>query len=439
MSASIRHQIEQLLRGEALLPELDAVSDEEDIEFDDEGDNDVKAYVMHRLHNEGFAKRQAMNAYNQIVLKSIVEKDYVDEDDGWDRAYEACLQWLLVHLNEEQLPEGFDPRGGTLDVVIHGKSTSESSTINAVSSGSDSSISFSLQYGVTAQEAFSIHTKALQLRKEPVEVFWNVVHVAAGLLTDNDFLNRADESHATGNKELFNDELETLRAIFDSDLTETDELGCSVVCIALEDDFNLVVSVPDGFYPSARPTYVAVSGKWEAKVGATLHIELAKIVYSLPLKEPMIFAIHSSVQDLLHSVRELAPFSLLPVLGVKENLNQPEFTPICKKVDVNSKGNLSTNSTKSYRRTHEKRKSFWTILPSDVPPAVPFPQISVVIERARKSLPAAASREEFLGGMKEAKRLGIRVVLVTGETGSGSCNSTCCLCFISLLFVHLSA
>jgi len=41
------------------------------------------------------------------------------------------------------------------------------------------------------------------------------------------------------------------------------------------------------------------------------------------------------------------------------------------------------------------------------------------MERTRKSLPAAQTRSEFLGVVKKAMS-GNRVVLVTGETGSGA-------------------
>ena len=51
-----------------------------------------------------------------------------DEDQYMDKVYEECLQWLCVYLNEDQLPEGFDPRGRTLDVVMPTKNTNKSSS-----------------------------------------------------------------------------------------------------------------------------------------------------------------------------------------------------------------------------------------------------------------------------------------------------------------------
>ena len=50
--------------------------------------------------------------------------------------------------------------------------------------------------------------------------------------------------------------------------------------------------------------------------------------------------------------------------------------------------------------------------------AIAFPKLSASMEKARKSLPAAKARKEFLSIMQKAESTG-RVVLVTGETGCG--------------------
>ena len=123
MSQWMRQQIERLLRGEHVHWED---NDEEEEDDEDDGDkNDTQLYVEERLHSEGFTRRQARRAFEQINDSSRS----CDEND-WDSVYEECLQWLLVHLNEDQLPEGFDPRGRTLDVIGPGGNANVSSKQN---------------------------------------------------------------------------------------------------------------------------------------------------------------------------------------------------------------------------------------------------------------------------------------------------------------------
>ena len=65
MSAQIRKRIETLLRGEVVQWE-DNFQLTDDNDYDDL-DNDLKAYVVERLHSEGFSKTQAVN----IICDSI--------------------------------------------------------------------------------------------------------------------------------------------------------------------------------------------------------------------------------------------------------------------------------------------------------------------------------------------------------------------------------
>jgi hypothetical protein len=79
----------------------DDVVDEEDV---------VMSYVVQRLVHEGFTKTQAKAGYSAVLknpstaLQSTIDSD---EDQYMDLFYEESLQWLCVHLNEDQLPEGF--------------------------------------------------------------------------------------------------------------------------------------------------------------------------------------------------------------------------------------------------------------------------------------------------------------------------------------------
>ncbi len=113
MSAQIRKQIESLLRGDADNELRDSlnVDDGDDLGDDVIDEEDVvMSYVVQRLAHEGFTKTQAKAGYSAVLknpstaLQSTIDSD---EDQYMDLFYEESLQWLCVHLNEDQLPEGF--------------------------------------------------------------------------------------------------------------------------------------------------------------------------------------------------------------------------------------------------------------------------------------------------------------------------------------------
>jgi hypothetical protein len=115
MSAKVRKQIETLLRGDAdeeLVRALLKESDDSMLDEDGGGDNDdiVMLYVIQRLVHEGFTSGQAKASYAAVLKNpSVAMKSSIngDEDAYMDKCYDECLQWLCIHLNEDQLPEGF--------------------------------------------------------------------------------------------------------------------------------------------------------------------------------------------------------------------------------------------------------------------------------------------------------------------------------------------
>lgn len=431
MSATIRKQIESLLRGESASRHMLDLENGSDNEKEDDPasgeEGDAKVYVVDRLHSEGFTKRQARAAFDESVRINATVQD--DDEALWDKLYEECLQWLLVHMNEDQLPEGFDPRGRTLDVVVPASATKcktrscDSAPDGGV--GSDaSSIAFADRYGITVREATLIAALAIKQEKSPLDVFWQAIRVAADVCKDGVSISKSDAGDEM--RELAIDELEALLAIFDSGCSVSKvEDNASLVRVVFDDvAMFLEVLVQDGVYPGVRPKRVTVGGKWLLQLGAALHVELARFVEGLPLGEPMIFAIHARVQDILQS-DVLTELSLMPHIGTDDFAAKPEPTDTATCGKLKQEGASDSNlepapkSAEPRRRPRDKRKTFWSIHPRDVSPAISCPKVSISMERARKSLPAATSRVEFLAAMKTAEQQGSRVVLVTGETGSG--------------------
>jgi RWD domain len=235
---------------------------------------------------------------------------------------------------------------------------------------------------------------------------------------------------------LAREEAEALEAIFDtSNTVKTDNgRGISTCSILLDNGaLSLEVGLTSG-YPMVPPTRVLVCGQWVNPIGVDFHMALAQFVRDLPLGEPMIFAIHAHAQDLLVQFENERPQqSLLPFLVPKEKLSQP--APALKQQVQSRPPSTSRSAVTALprqeqqpvalprQRPREMARNFWSLHPRDTPPAEAFPKIGFLLDQARKSLPAAKARNEFLAAMKKAKEQGSRVVLVTGETGSGPCRS----------------
>ena len=112
MSAQVRKQIEILLRGDADKELMGALMSENDdmMTSGEEEDTDMAMmYVTKRLIHEGFTPSQSKAGYAAVLKnQSFALKSMNSEEDEYmDKFYDESLQWLCVHLNEDQLPEGF--------------------------------------------------------------------------------------------------------------------------------------------------------------------------------------------------------------------------------------------------------------------------------------------------------------------------------------------
>jgi hypothetical protein len=75
-----------LLRGEVIQWKDNSAEDEND-------DNDVKEYVVERLHSEGFSKTQAKTSFAQFRNSKLPELG----EEQWDSVNDECLQLLAVY------------------------------------------------------------------------------------------------------------------------------------------------------------------------------------------------------------------------------------------------------------------------------------------------------------------------------------------------------
>lgn len=407
MSAQCRQRIETLLRGvnSSNIAELLA-QEEDDVESEDE-ENEVKAYVVQRLHTEGFTASQARTAFTQLTQETL------EDESQWDSVYEECLQWLCIHLDEDQLPEGFDPRGRTLDVVVApaakngGRSTEKDECV----------LELARMYGISDQEAALVLKQSSTTTVE--EVLWTTFCLVAEVVPEND--NHCDPSVAK-------DEIEALQAIFSPDECSIQKKnGTTTVKIYFPSSegtsFTLEIVVKDEVYPWSFPERVLLSGGWPSSnaSGSAVHVETVKHIATLTRGEPMIYEIYGKVTELLHSAKDgdMEYVSLMPILGGKVADTAPPESSKIRHESSSADDNTASSflMQKTVRRPREKAL-FWSKAPKDTPAAFAFPKTSSVINNARKELPAAKARNEFLSIMKKADKAS-RVVLVTGgKSGS---------------------
>lgn len=402
MSAKIRKLIENLLRGDTV--QWEEIDDQE---VSEGADKDLKTYVIQRLCTEGFTKSQALTSFGK--LQSVNDKEEL-----WESIYDECLQWLCIHLDEDQLPEGFDPRGRTLDIVAAPSSKSQT---NGPPNTNPEVQALAKRFGLTHVDASFILKKKVASVDETI---WDTFYKAA----NTPFIKETSPLNVDKNGEIVNDELQVLESIYPPEdcYVETTN-GFTTVRIKLpEDDHKLTLEIMfhETKYPSIHPSRILIIGDWVKCVGAAVHIELVKFVSSLRGGDPMIFEIVGHLQNLLQSA---ADGELSFVALSSEISSRPT-----KKVADNVKGDensefLDPKPVERFRRPRE-RSSFWSRSPKQTPAATAFPNIGAAMKAARESLPAAKARAEFISVMRAADKCG-RVVLVTGDTGCGKVNVLC--------------
>ncbi|CAJ1930609.1 unnamed protein product [Cylindrotheca closterium] len=411
LSATLRQQIQRLLKGDTNLV------------FDDSADDaplepyqsDRQGYVEERLHQEGFTKIQARKAFEE-QSKTKKHADDNDDEELWEGLYDDCLQWLCIHLDEDQLPEGFDPRGATLEIVSNGpvtKTTTGTTAKTDAPAVSPEVRKFAKEHGLVEQEV-ALFAKSATIGKSLEDVFWTKVCELANVnLAGGD-----RRGNATENKQMFEEEMEAMEAIFPSDCAITSINGLSNIAIKTPEDLVLNLVVPSDQYPSVFPLKVLVTGNWPSRVGLSFNVELLKFVSTLSLGEPMLFEIYGQVQELFQTLDELPAVSLSPQAKPAAKTNQLTQGKGTAPKSSNGKQFDAKHTMHRVQKRPRARGEFWSTLPTKTPPATAYPKIEKNLSAIRAQLPAGKARADFLVRMKEAESLN-RVVLVTGDTGCG--------------------
>ena len=454
MCASMRKRIERLLAGDSVDDIMD--EEEEDEVVDGEEEDVIQSYVIQRLVHEGFTTSQVRKGYRAVSGK-LVASNNTNSDQLMDKAYEETLQYLCIHLNEDQLPIGFDPRGGTLDVV-RPAAKSKYATTNAQNSNNTSAaddddenydrsvIQFARQFGLTRKEAFAVLSYELPSEVKPNSTistsemlmqrwkFWNVlvssISIERSCFVDNGKSDLSQDCRER-NTEAATNELEALAAIFDEQGFSTTKIDADTTSVSIGlsvGDTKLILEViySNGYYPDFMPmAFITTDGSAHFHQGCHLHLNMIKFLSTLGGNEA-IFELYGHVQELLQDIdiqsnpvnetsMLLSQLSIDCEETIKTTDNEKNATNTSK--DIETKPPLLRQQIVSTRRPREK-SSFWNTSPKNAPPADAFPKLSALLEKARKNLPAAKAKSEFLSLPEKASHGG-RVVLVTGETGCG--------------------
>ena len=461
MAAHIRKLIESLLRGDETATQL---AEEDDDDMDDDNDENnkdeeeglsaIQINVEKQLHKEaGFTKRQARWAYENTQQSSRPQT--LSEDSV---VYDECLQWLLLHLKEEDLPAGFDPMEGSLEVVV---ATNNTTTPPAVLSPEQRS--FAERFGVSQEEAVLVFSPLQQEQqsKSPEQMFWELVVKSKGLesklLLEKEYepAKAVTDQEKEQQQQQLDEEVEALQAIFDDscqiqrNVPSHDLCTISTQLEGSDDDDRrcpiLEIVVRPGRYPSIRPERVLVYFKSTTSSnsrrsyypGTEMHGQLADyIANTLTLDQPAIFELHGFATSLWQesTLDDFPRTSLLDTCAATSALlvkEQPQRGSTVESQELGSNPSTPHATTRnsktaapparflSQRQRRPRVKSpFWSVPPSQTTPATAFPKIPLILQKARSSLPAHQAKSNFLQCLQQSQSRG-RVVLLTGETGCG--------------------
>lgn len=443
MSAIMRKRIESLLRGDAL-SSVSCTSDEEydyDSALDD--DDEIRSYIVTRLKIEGFTPSQARQAYISIKSTSTygAQIDSINQDQ-LEKIHDQCLQWLCVQLNEDQLPEGFNPSGQTLDVLQRPAkqpiSRKQSHMHRNDNNYSPELKKASQSYGVSDEDMEFILNKssgALNTERSLQKNIWHALCCASGVsIRDQlEISDGASNGDVQENKILIDEEFGALSAIFSSQelLIIQNEGNCSNISIVrlslanndFVDDATLNIFIQPQLYPINDYPMVLLSGRWKREgFGVHIHIEIIKFLFGLNLGEPMVYELYGFTSNLIQNDSIIkGSFGKLPCL--KSFRSEEERIIISreeKSYTYQDSCNLKNTTERHSKPLRPMVKSdFWSKPPHSASTAVINPSIKCDITEARKQLPAADLRKEFLTMLRQSEKVGNRVSVVTGATGCG--------------------
>ena len=451
LSAKLRQQIQNLLKGDNAIDLNDNGDDDENDPTLQSFDTNQQAYVEERLHHEGFTKRQARTAYEKTIVGgggSSNSTNYEDDETKWEQLYDDCLQWLCIHLDEDQLPEGFDPRGETLEIVGGKKASSPSERREGVKKNrneeeeelSPHGQALMKKYGLTSADTrWLLQQQQLSSQNED-EILWKRISQLAEYHPTSSNNPTTSKAEMEINQQTLEEEMEALDAIFTSECcsvtpmenntNDNTELSSSKIVINTPEDLIMTIILTNGKYPSVFPQQVLISSasgtSWpnSSFVGIGLHVELLKFIAQLTPGEPMIFEIYGQMQQLIQCPEEIPGIPLSPSspelaskvtgntvvageIGDAQKTQIAASTKTAKRLSSSSSRRDHSDISRQPRRPRQ-RNVFWSTLPINTPKAIAFNKnVNKTIQNQRHSLPASTARADFITILRNAEQVSI--------------------------------
>ncbi|CAM9510077.1 unnamed protein product, partial [Heterosigma akashiwo] len=371
--------------------------------------------MVAQVTGQGFGLDQALRAW-------LGAADGEGEGEGPAAAAGAAkmIEWLCLHLPEAELPAGFDPQSGALDVVL---ATSADPAVRAVC-GAYGFRPDEAEAAVAAARARAPAAPADQLEERAVLLLAGGLRAAAngGAPPPPPALGGEGAGSASAAAAgVLEDEMLAMEAIYEGQLTQR-PLASGGKQLRLDlaphlEGVRLDVFFPEeGCYPNLPPSAILVTGPGlvDKKAVIQLQLELARHALTLERGEPMLYEIilfaQSSLQEVLtdSSTRPRVPrlFGTAPAPKPAPKTTTPALEA---KGSAGGKGRGKGGG----RQGGREDDGFWS---RRAPRSAFDPGAGAyqAMAGARALLPAAAAREEFLGHLRANQ-----VVLVSGETGCG--------------------
>ena len=413
MSSKLRKEIELYLRSYS---NYDVVEN-----FCDYGEfGNAQEEVLTSLESLGFKRDDSFKAYQVVHSSSNESKDS-------ESMKELCLQWLCINLDEADLPDNFDPRGRTLDVI--GNTTrqpsqeTERSRIIAVEYGTDRNETRALNLLLKDDEPLCFGSHDL-IRKAIV----GAICKSLEFIDDQEILTESLQL----NEQVLQEEIESLEAIFEDQCrVKKHESNNDQTLISLvlegdgnENNKNLEILIDCGLYPTMAPQYALICGNWKSEHGMYINQKLMTFMSSMPRDEPMIYSIFMHATELLQNENKYSsrPSFSAFIPSQKTHKSAVNAQEVVLRLPPESQTDLDVRSQTTTPREIRVKDTFWSTKCHSFPPAKTEPSIKQSIKLAREKLPAAQARTEFINIIHEIGKTG-KVCLVTGETGKSLKNN----------------
>jgi len=385
MSKGMRRLVESVLRGDDFVDPLDEESESSSSSFDDAVIQQIADNLVFKNFDPAVSRKAAKIVSAKAPIPSRTDVDFLSEQ---------AFQWLCVNLDDDDLPDGVDPRGGTLDVVAGSLPVPPPKNSNPYSYPNQNPNPTKMDSLSDAMAFFSSHCSISTINNNTPET-------------------GQDEDVAPAVEEL-----ESLYAIFGKDRIKNAALPDRTIHL------TITLELPHHFLqvyysPTAYPHTTLPICLLDSKKGV-----------SDELQEVFLNELYGNVLDresgdvCLYDAYVCAnEVAVRPLEEVAEVVAVTRAQQVQSQSEPQSQINSQTHSSpkpkhkvKPKPKQRPSRSPFFSMSPTSFPPCTPFPPSQ--LHKQRSNLPASKAKKEFLDLMNGNKNL-MQVILVTGETGCG--------------------